>query len=183
MFFNSDGSGKRIGIFGGSFDPPHVGHTEICKWLFNKGLIDKLFVIPCFIHPFDKEMGPFEDRLAMAKLAFGKLMLPIECLDMERELGGVSHTLRTIEEIKRRNPDAKLSLVLGQDTIDQSSEWHDFDGIRSIVDIIAIPRGKNSPIPDVSSTAVRNHLKRSGSIAGLVEREVAIYIVTKGLYR
>ena len=183
MVFGRTNVRKRVGLFGGSFNPPHIGHTAICKWLFARGIVDELWIVPCFIHPFDKGLTPFKDRLVMCQLAFRKLHLPIEVLDVERELGGVSHTLRTVEHLKSKHPDLRLYLVTGQDIEQETEEWHGFDTIRELVEIVRIPRGSGSSIPDVSSTEVRRRIDVGEPFADQVENEVAVYIVTKGLYR
>lgn len=174
---------ERVALFGGSFNPPHVGHTAICKWLFSRGLADSVWVIPCYQHPFSKGLEAFEHRFAMCRLAFGKLLLPVEVSGIEMELGGVSHTLRTVEHLKDRYPDRRFYLVTGDDVKNQLHDWHQFEKIRRIVDIINVPRGEGSPIPNVSSTEVRRRLDIGQAFADLVETEVAVYIVTKGLYR
>ncbi len=183
MIFRSDRVRKRMGLFGGSFNPPHIGHTAICRWLFDHGLVDGLWVVPCLAHPFGKKLAPFDDRLAMCRMAFSKLSLPIEVLDVERELGGVSFTLRTVRELISRHPEARILLVTGEDVKDETCKWHEFDKIRDLVEIVHIPRGPDSPVPDVSSTQVRERVEARQPVVDLVEREVAIYIVTKGLFR
>lgn len=174
---------KRVAIFGGSFNPPHVGHTAICKWLFSKGLADEVWVVPCFQHPFDKPLVDFEHRLCMCRLAFGKLLLPIRNLTVERDLGGTSHTVRTIMHLKGMHPECRMSLVHGGDLKDEFRGWHEFEKIRDLVEIVHIPRGASSPIPDVSSTEIRERISKGVSIVDMVEPEVAVYIITKGLYR
>lgn len=177
------GQNKRVGLFGGSFNPPHVGHTKICHWLFDENLIDELWVIPCFIHPFGKDLLPFEDRVIMSRLAFYKLDHEIRVLDVERELGGTSYTLRTIEHLKEKEPKADFYLITGEDVGNQSEAWRDFDKIKELVKVIEVPRGKNSPIPDISSTEVRRRLAAGEPFASLVETEIAVYLVTRGLFR
>lgn len=183
MIFGSKQVRKRVGLFGGSFNPPHVGHTAICKWLFEHGLVDRLWVVPCYIHPFGKKLAPFADRLAMCRMAFSKLTLPIEVQDVERELGGTSYTLGTIRHLMALHPEVRLLLVTGEDVGGETDKWQDFDKIRELVEIVRVPRGPNSPIPDVSSTQVRELVESRKSVVGLVESEVAIYIVTKALFR
>ena len=182
MVFQSE-KRRRVAIFGGSFNPPHIGHTAICKWLFNRGIIDEIWVTPCFIHPFGKELVSYEHRLAMTRLAFGKLMMPIKVLEIEKELGGVSYTLRTVEQLRKLNPEISFHLVTGSDVEEEIEKWKDFDRIKNLVGIIRIPRGDQSIIPDVSSTEIRNRIQNSKSYRDLVEVEVAVYIITKGLFR
>lgn len=183
MFFRREKPRRRVGLFGGSFNPPHVGHSAICRWVFDRGLLDELWVIPCFIHPFGKELLPFEDRLAMCKLAFAKIQLPISVLDIERQLGGKSYTIKTVRHLELLHPRDDLFLITGDDVREQQAAWHDFGKITDIVDLIRVPRGAGSPIPDVSSTQIRERLAMNEPIAGLIEPEVAVYIVTKGLFR
>lgn len=175
---------RRVAIFGGSFNPPHKGHTEIVKWLFMKGMADEVWVVPCFIHPLGKQLAPFDARLAMAKLALSKLNLPVAVKDVEGRLGGESRTLRTIEHFIEENPGMRFFLVTGGDIAKQAEQWHRFDKIKDLVNIVKIPRGPGSPIPDISSTGIREAIA-SGKVTwrDMVEPEVAIYIVTKALYR
>lgn len=175
-------SRRRVALFGGSFNPPHIGHSAICRWLISGDLVDYIWVIPCYVHPFDKELADFDHRLAMCKLAMGKHLLPITTLDIERKLGGVSHTLRTIRHLKEAYPKVNFFLVRGGDVQEQSHEWYKFDEVEKLVNIIDIPRSEDSPIPNISSTDIRRRIVNGEQYKDLVEREVAVYIITKGLY-
>lgn len=178
------GTRRRIGIFGGSFNPPHKGHSEIIRWLFMKGQVDEVWAVPCFQHPLGKELAPFDDRISMCRLAFSKLHLPVSVNDVEKALGGASRTLRTIEHLLDLNPDKRFFLITGGDLEAQSEQWYRFDKLKALVDFIRIPRGPGSPIPDISSTMIREAIAQKGSSwRDKVEPEVAIYIVTKALYR
>ncbi len=183
MIFGSKQASKRVAIFGGSFNPPHIGHTAICRWVFERKMADEVWVVPCFIHPFGKELESFDHRKEMCVLAFSRLGLPIRVLDVERELGGESKTLRTVEHLRITEPDIKFLLLTGADVSSQFAEWHDFEKIEALVEIAHIPRGPKSPIPDVSSTEIRRRIASGEEWRGMVEPEVAIYIVTKALYR
>ncbi|HPQ81962.1 MAG TPA: nicotinate-nicotinamide nucleotide adenylyltransferase [bacterium] len=183
MIFGAKKARKRVGVFGGSFNPPHIGHSAICRWLFEHGLVDMLWVVPCYIHPFGKKLAPFADRLSMCRMAFSKLALPIDVLDVEREIGGTSYTLLTIKHLMAKHPELRFLLVTGEDVSGESDKWQDFGKIRELVEIIRVPRGPDSPVPDVSSTQVRELIESRKPVSGLVEDEVAIYLVTKALYR
>jgi nicotinate-nucleotide adenylyltransferase len=138
---------------------------------------------PCFIHALGKELAPFEHRLAMCRFAFAQLSVPVRVLDLERTLGGESRTLRTVETLQAQHPQYQFSLVTGADIDAEASRWHHFDRIRELVDIIRVPRGPTSPIPDVSSTEIRRRAAAGLSLKNLVDTSVAVYIATKGLYR
>lgn len=174
---------RRIGLLGGSFNPPHLGHTAICKWVFSKGLVDEIWVIPCYIHPFNKELLEFEDRMAMCRLVFNKLGHSVKVIDLERRLGGTSYTLRTIERLKADYPEFRFHLITGDDVAKEKDKWRDYDKIHDLVEMIKVPRGSNSPIPDFSSSQVRDRILSRQRFSDLVETEVAVYIVTKGLFR
>lgn len=176
-------SQKRVAIFGGSFNPPHIGHVAICEWLFAKELADEVWVVPCLVHPFGKKLASFEDRFSMCLFAFKDFGPRVMVSKVEKFLGGVSHTIRTIHHLLNGNPDCRFSLVTGGDVKTQTSEWVDFDKIKALLPIIAIPRGPKSPIPDISSTEVRRRLAAGESILNLVPKEIAVYIVTHRLYR
>lgn len=174
---------KRVGIFGGSFNPPHIGHVAICEWLFAKDLVDEVWIVPCFIHPFGKHLAPFEDRYNMCLFAFRDIGPKVVVSKIEKFLGGTSHTIRTIRHLINGNFGCEFSLVTGGDIQMQTKEWLDFAEIKKLVPIIAIPRGPKSPIPDISATEVRRRIDASESIIDLVPREVAVYIITHRLYR
>lgn len=172
----------RIGIFGGSFNPPHNGHVEICKNLLFKGDVDKIWIIPCFNHPFGKELASFKDRLIMCKFAFGTFLDKIKVLDVEQRLSSISHTVRTVEYLQSEYPEYAFSLVIGGDTMEEIKVWKDFERIRSLVPFVVVPRGATSYISNISSTNVRANIKSGKKFADMVPREVAVYIITHGLY-
>lgn len=174
---------KRVALFGGSFNPPHIGHVAICEWLLAKDLADEVWVVPCLIHPFGKFLAPFAERFAMCLFAFQDIGPKVVVSKVEKFLGGTSHTVRTIRHLIDTHPDCKFSLVTGGDVGAQTKEWLDFDQIKKLVDVIAIPRGPRSPIPNISATQVRDRIAAGDSIVGLVPREVAVYIITHRLYR
>lgn len=173
---------KRIGIFGGSFNPPHKGHVEICRILITNNDVDEIWVIPCFKHPFAKELAPFEDRLNMCRFAFTNSTQRTRVLDVEKKLGGISHTVTTLEYLQHHHPDYKFYLIMGSDTAAEAKLWKDADKIASLVQFLPVSRGPQSKIPDISSTDVRMAIKNGKPFKDLVPNEVAIYIVTHDLY-
>ena len=86
----------RVAIFGGSFNPPHVAHVLAVTYVLATEDLDEILVVPCFRHPFAKELAPFEDRFAMCELAMAWLP-KVTVSRVEQELGGESRTLRTVE--------------------------------------------------------------------------------------
>jgi nicotinate-nucleotide adenylyltransferase len=118
----------------------------------------------------------------MCKFAFGEFKGKVRVVDVEKRLGGVSFTIQTVEHLIDENPDCRFFLVLGSDTEKESPQWKDFDKIRDLVSFLSVPRGPTSFIPNVSSTDVRRNIRTGQRFTDMVTSEVAVYIVTKGLY-
>lgn len=173
---------SRIAIFGGSFNPPHVGHVEICRYLLKQGLTDEILVVPCWQHPFDKDLAPYDDRVAMCRLAFGAIK-GVEICEIERELGDVSHTVRTVDALAGKFPGAQLYLVVGSDLSREMESWRDIDELRRKVIVLTVPRGPGGPIPDVHATEIRKRALSGYPIADdLAPAGVANYIAFHKLY-
>jgi len=119
----------------------------------------------------------------MCRLCFNKLYLSIKVIDIEKQLGGVSYTLRTVQHLQEAYHDCTFSLIVGSDVKAEFSSWYNFNKLREVVSIIEVPRGDLSPIPDVNSSDIRSKIKNGIAFADLVESEVAVYIITNGLYR
>lgn len=173
---------KHIALLGGSFNPPQVGHVAICSWLLDERGFDRVWVIPCLHHPFGKALVPFEDRIEMCRLAFARFGSRVAVDDVERRLGGVSYTVRTLEYLVPHNPTIRFSLVVGGDVTREANAWKNFGRIRELAEIVTVPRGPASHIPDVSATDIRARVASGRSIEGLVPPEVAAYIAAHRLY-
>jgi len=89
----------KIAFLGGSFNPPHIEHTGICKYIIERMLADKVLVSPCFSHPFGKVLVPFDYRYSMCKLAMKELGSMVIVSDIECRLGKVSTTIDTIQAL------------------------------------------------------------------------------------
>ncbi|MBX3260171.1 MAG: nicotinate (nicotinamide) nucleotide adenylyltransferase [Labilithrix sp.] len=163
-----------VGVFGGSFNPPHLSHVLALAVVLARFDVERILVVPTFQHPFAKSLAPYDDRVAMCELAMGWLPR-VEVSRVEEELGGESRTLRTIEHLRARHPDKPLRFILGADIMMESSKWHAFDRVAALAPPIVLGRVgvdyPNAPapvLPDISSTEVRARLAR-GDLAGLDE--------------
>ncbi|MDI1449462.1 nicotinate (nicotinamide) nucleotide adenylyltransferase [Polyangium sp. 6x1] len=183
--------GHRVAVFGGSFNPPHVAHVLAAVYVLSTEPMDEVLVVPVYRHPFAKELAPFEDRLAMCKLAF-EWIPRVRVSTVERELGGESLTLRTLEHLASKHPGWSMRLLLGGDVIADLSKWHRFDRIAEIAPPLFVGRagvtteGAPEPmLPKISSTEVRDAIGRGESerVEKLVPREVLAYAAERGLYR
>jgi len=169
-FVGGDGSGRPIlGVFGGSFDPPHLGHAMLPAYLLARGLADEVWVAPVADHAFGKTMRAFEDRLLLTRVAMSRLGPRVVVTDLEAKLahahGGASRSLRLLEAVAAQRPDAQVRLVIGSDIIadGQTHNWHRWETIEREFPPIVVPRAGVDPqvacaLPEISSTAVRGWL-------------------------
>ncbi len=174
---------KKIAIFGGSFNPPHRGHEKIVSYVLALGKVDEVWIVPCFAHPFGKETVGFEERVEMCKLAFEKHGPRAVVTDAEKGLCPVSYTYNTVKLFKQTYPEHDFFLVVGSDTAKEIHLWKDSDKLLDAVDLIEVPRGSASEIPDISSTEVRRLAHQGREISSFVSAGVANFIKEKGLYR
>jgi nicotinate-nucleotide adenylyltransferase len=182
---------ERLAIFGGSFNPPHVGHVLAVTYVLSVHPVDAVMVVPVFKHAFGKELASFDDRLAMCRLAMG--WIPgVSVSDIEGRLGGDSRTLYTVEALLAERPDRELRLVLGADVLPDLPKWHRFDRIAELAPPIVIGRaGFEHPeapfpvLPEVSSTHIRACCRqgRLAEVQPLLPRTVHAYLEQHGLYR
>lgn len=180
---------RRVAVYGGSFDPPHLGHVLSVAWALSSGEVDEVWVIPTWEHAFGKTHGAtFESRLEMCARAFAPFR-SLELLDIERRLGDVSRTLNTLEALRTDHPDASFRLLVGADVLPTTDRWHRWDDIARLAPPLVVgregyPASRDCPIsiPDVSSTDVRAALREGGDLRGLVPASVVAYIRERGLY-
>lgn len=178
----------NIGVFGGSFDPPHICHVLACHYALAMAELDKVVVIPCYRHPLGKTMAPYEDRLEMCRLAFADLGGSLEVSDIESRLGEVSYTIDTLRALAGEHPGAQWRLIVGSDILDEASRWKDFGEIQRAAPLLVLPRGASAPsespfqFPDLSSTAIRDALSRGEASSETVPRRVLDFVKSRSLY-
>ena len=177
----------KVGVFGGSFNPPHVAHVLACTLLLSTEDLDQVLVIPAFRHAFGKPLAPFEDRLRMCDLAMGWLR-GVSVSRVEQDLGGDSWTLRTVEHLSEVHPDWKLRLIIGSDILPDAPRWLGFESIVRLAPPVVLTRAGTEAgrglLPDVSSTMVRDLIARGAwaDVERLVPRSVLTYIRANSLY-
>lgn len=132
---------KRIGLFGGSFDPVHNGHIEAVDSFLNSGLIDEIWIMltPDPPHKVDEQKTDFEHRYNMLKLAFQESDR-IKISDIEKELSKPSYTLQTIHHLKNQYPDYTFFLCLGEDSLQSFHKWHKYDEILEECTLMVVDR-------------------------------------------
>jgi nicotinate-nucleotide adenylyltransferase len=184
-------AGPIVGIFGGSFNPPHLAHVLALSVVLARFDVERLLVVPTYQHPFAKALASFEHRVRMCELAMG--WLPhVEISRVEEELGGESRTARTIEHLRSLFPGRSLRFVMGSDLMAESAKWYAFDRILELAPPIVLGRvGFTLPenaqpqvLPAISSTEVRAMIgaKRWSEASEVVPRAVLAYVREHGLY-
>lgn len=192
----------KIAIFGGSFDPPHLGHLILAESVAALLKYDRILFIPDKIPPHKKISGEVSDidRLNMIKLSIeGNQTFTLE--DYELKNDRISYTLNTINYIYEnyRNIEGRLGLIIGGDLVSDFHKWKEPKRISEITDIIAVNRGSDSNMQneninqynmkvlnisriDISSTIIRERIKKNISIRYLVLDNVFNYIFEHNLY-
>jgi nicotinate-nucleotide adenylyltransferase len=186
----------RIGIFGGTFDPPHVGHLLAAGDAVESLTLDQVIWVPAAQQPLKAAdaSAPAEHRLAMTRLAVqGDPRFRVDALELER--GGVSFMVDTLRTCRARQPDAALFLLLGMDAAALLPKWREPEIIRELAEVVVLSRGgEELALPtgvralptwrvDVSATEIRARVAAGRSIRGFVPDAVAAYIAAHGLYR
>jgi nicotinate-nucleotide adenylyltransferase len=184
------------GLFGGTFDPPHLGHVAAAL-AAQRGLrLDEL-VVTVAADPRHREppVATAEQRLEMARAAFDGLP-GVVVSDRELRRGGPSYTIDTVEELLAEAPDDELVVVLGADAADGLPGWHRADELSRLVSVAIVPRpGERHSDPagfrvrhvamdpvDLSSTGVRRALAEGANPATLVPPGVVRSLLTNQLY-
>lgn len=187
--------GHQIGILGGTFNPPHLGHLLIAEGVYNTLHLDKILFVPDAQPPHadGKHTIAAKDRVAMVKEAIAGN--PHFCLDeLEVRRGGKSFTYDTIRELKRRDPLAQYFFIIGADMVNDLPHWHEIDKLVKIVTFVAVRRPGvivhsqypviwvDVPQVAISSSGIRQRVAKGESIRYLVPDGVAAYIKEHKLY-
>ncbi len=199
----------RIGIYGGSFDPPHIGHTEAARAAAAALELDRLLLVPAKLPPHKElsaEGAGAEDRLAMTDIMAGVLGRNVETDRLELDREGKSYTADTLRELKDRYPGDELWLLMGSDMFYSLQDWYQPEVILSLAAVAAFAREEEDsleemrahgqklreafgarvevitlPVHPCSSTQVRRELKEGKKPAGLPD-PIYGYILRHGLY-
>lgn len=179
-----------VALLGGSFNPPHIAHQMACLVALETAGADEVWMVPTYRHVFDKMLAPFDDRVAMCERAVEVFGDRARVCAIEGELGGdKSRTYDTLVALGRRHPGRRFRLVIGSDILAETDRWHRWEDVERLGDPIVLerpgfPSGRALPpaLPDVSSTEIRDRLRRGRSVDGLVSRRVLECARERGLY-
>ncbi|MGI6362454.1 MAG: nicotinate (nicotinamide) nucleotide adenylyltransferase [Bacillota bacterium] len=196
-------SKESIILFGGSFDPPHLGHMVVAQWVAD-ALSAPVRFLPAGNHPCKDNVGSGDERLEMLKIAtHGNPSFIVD--EYEYNLGKVNYTVDTLERYSREFSVSReeLYFVVGSDSLRDFSTWRDPPGIAQRATLLAFAREAvdwkelllplkhlaakiiicNAPIIQISSTLVRDRVRQGLSVRYLVPPGVEEYIAEMGLYR
>lgn len=173
-----------IALFGGSFDPPHLGHVYAALHARLVGGADAVWVLPSARHPYAKALRPWEQRWELCRLAFADL--PFVTL-RDDELRSSGYTVDLVESLAHANPGTGWLLVGGTDTARDLPNWRRGPELARMIRVHAVPRGgldsHPGALPAISSSLVRERLAAGGEVGGLVPDAVARLIAERGWYR
>ncbi len=193
---------ERIGVFGGSFDPVHIGHLIIAQDAVEQLELDRLIFVPAAISPHKQQCQPVEGRhrFEMLKLATEN-HLRFEVSDLELSRGGVSYTFDTIQHLQAQHPDSEIFFIIGLDSLVELHLWRNVDDLLECCTVVPFGRGGVDPaeiaeqcqLPkvwkikllkrlirihelEVSASEIRKRIAEGLSIQTLVPPEVEMYI-------
>jgi len=179
----------RIALYGGSFNPPHVGHLLVTSYVIATQEVDQVWLMPAYHHPFGKELAPFVDRVEMCSRLAAIFRSGVEVTTVESELQGEGRTIDTLEYLVARHPHLSFRLVIGSDILADTPKWKAWDRVQKLAPPILVARGghphpgvEGPEMPEVSSTEVRRRLAAGAGAEQLVPRTVLEYVRARGLY-
>lgn len=190
----------RVGLFGGTFNPPHLAHLILAETLREQAGLDRVCWIPTRIPPHKATDTPAHHRLAMTRLATSDHDA-FEVLDIELQRDGPSYTVDTLAALQDTEPNATFVLMIGGDSLADFHTWRDPDEIVRrapllvyrrpgfVLPSVTVDRYKDriqvadAPLIELSSAALRARVRDGLSIRYQVPEAVRAYIAAHGLYR
>jgi nicotinate-nucleotide adenylyltransferase len=194
---------RRVGLFGGTFDPPHLGHLALAEWARDQLALDRVVFMPAGNppHKLGLARSSAARRLAMTRLAVkGNRAFSVSTIEADRE--GPSFTVDTLLALRQQTKGARIYLLMGADSLDEFHTWHAPEQILKLATLAvaarpgagrASRRGRacsphsivplDNPGIELSSSAIRARAREGKSVRYLVPDPVAAYIARHRLYR
>lgn len=197
----------KIGILGGTFDPPHLGHLIAATQIKERLSFDEMWLMPVASHAFDKKLSPAPLRLEMATCVESP---GIVASDIEITLGGVSSTYHTLKHLRESRPHDSFSFCMGSDLLDDFHKWNDWKALVRENPFVIYPRGDHAHnlfeqtvkvmgkelmkhitriegddviVTNISSSLIRRLIREGRTFRHLVPERIEYFIVQKKLYR
>ncbi len=190
-----------VGLFGGSFNPPHVAHLVVAEVACDQFGFDEVWWIPNATPPHKSpgDLADVDHRLEMTRRAVADNPSFRLC-DIEVERAGVSYTVDTVQALQERHPNTDFGLLIGSDSLHHFGEWHRPEEIAErvplvvykrpgVIDTVPESRFANhvrfvaAPVMEVSGTEIRSRCRAGRSIRYLVPEAIRTYIEDHGLYQ
>ncbi len=189
---------SRIGILGGTFDPPQNGHIDVARSVADKLGLDTVLFVPAGDPWHKNEQASAEDRLAMVQRAIAGIdRISLETVDIDR--GGPTYTVDTLRDLQTKYPHHELYFILGDEAFAKILSWKDAEQLGSLAQFVVVSRdGLDVEVPSflasrvnlleiptlpISSTICRERIRSGDSLENLVPARVAEYIEEHQLYR
>jgi len=198
----------RIGIFGGTFDPPHLGHLILAERCREEAVLDQVWFLPSYVppHKADRPITRFEHRCEMVTLATtGQPAFRVE--PIEKELPPPSYTVETLAELTQRHPAHEFALIVGGDSLNELHQWYQPQRLVSQALLVAVARPGTLPVSaaelaakldvppaavrlqlvecpavDIASRDIRERVKSGRTIRFLLPRSVEEFVRERKLY-
>lgn len=189
-----------VALLGGSFNPPHVAHLLVARYVLATAPVDEVWLLPTYRHALGKTLVPFAERVAMCELLAAAAGGGVRVSRFEEELAQrpdfvSSRTVHLLEALAVARPDVTPRLVIGTDILHERHQWLRWDDVVRLAPPIVVGRAGVMPpadwpgpapaldMPGVSSTDLRARLARGEAPHGLLPAGVLGYIEARGLYR
>ena len=185
---------KKVGILGGTFDPPHMGHLIIADEVKHVLNLDEIWFIPTNVPPHKQQAtSSSRHRVAMLELAIAHTpYFKINPIELERD--GKSYTIDTIKLLKQRHTDTIFYFIIGADMVEYLPNWYKVEELVSMVEFVGVKRPHyrietnyaidevEVPLIDISSTKIKNRIKEKKAFHFLIPEAVYHYIKEERLY-
>ncbi len=186
---------RKVGVLGGTFNPPHIGHLIVANEVLHALQLDEIRFMPNAIPPHKKLEGfaTNEDRLRMTELAIkDHHSFSLETIEINRS--GVSYTIDTMRELLKQEPDTSFYFIIGADMIEYLPNWREVDELSRLITFVGVKRPgylTSTPYPitlietpeiQLSSTVLRKKASLGETLQYLLPDSVIQYIKEKGLY-
>ena len=188
----------RLGVFGGSFDPVHIGHLIMAEHCREQGRLDRVFFVPAARppHKLDKPLAPFHHRQEMLEFAIAGYP-PFQVSLIEKDRPGPSFTVDTLRELRAAQPNDEFLLILGSDCLPDLPSWREPAAIAQLAELLVVARPGTEvaqppaefrwrridcPLMEVASSDLRRRIGEGRSVRYLVPRAVECYLQQHHLY-
>jgi|SRR5699024_1188045 len=185
---------KKVGILGGTFDPPHTGHLIVANLIREELNLDEIWFIPTYDSPHKNSVATKScDRYEMTKLAIADNKY-FKVIDWELKESNKSYTINTMSHFKKENPEIDFYFIIGADMVEYLPKWDSIDSLLKLVTFVGVSRvgysleseypiiKKTIPNVYISSSYLRKRVKNNESIKYLVPDNVEAYIKEFNLY-